>query len=71
MMFQGRYDRARELQKEQNKGKKRAFDETELENVLEKHDTLAMILSALLVFLPTAILALGGICLIGWLFFFR
>ena len=36
---------------------------------LEKNDFLAMVISAFLVFLPTALLVLGGIALIGYFFF--
>lgn len=70
MMFRGKYDRARAFQKEKMKGQQLAAD-VDLEDVLDKHDTLAMILSALLTFLPAALIALGLVCLAGWLFFFR
>ena len=70
MMYRGKYDRARAFQKEQMKGQQMAAD-VDLEDVLEKHDTLAMILSALITFLPAALIALGVICLIGWLFIFH
>lgn len=36
---------------------------------IEKHDMLALTLSALLVFMPIAILILGLFALIAWLFF--
>ena len=71
MMFRGKYDRARALQKEQMKGRQMAADVDGLEGMLEKHDTLAMILSALLTFLPAVLIALGLICLVGWLFIFH
>ena len=71
MMFRGKYDRARAFQKEQMKGRPRAADADDLEGMLEKHDTLAMILSALLTFLPVALIALLLICLAGWLFIFH
>ena len=70
-MFRGKYDRVRAFQKEQMKGRQLASDADDLEGQLEKHDTLALILSALLTFLPAALIALGLICLIGWLFIFR
>ena len=70
-MFRGKYDRARAFQEEQMKGRQLASDVDDLEGQLEKHDTLALILSALLTFLPAALIALGLICLIGWLFIFR
>ena len=70
MMYRGKYDRARAFQKEQMKGQEMAAG-VDLEDVLEKHDTLAMILSAMITFLPAALIALGVICLIGWLFIFH
>ena len=51
MIFQGRFERARKLQQEQIKGIERAYDDENLSDKLEKNDTLAMILSALIVFL--------------------
>lgn len=36
---------------------------------IEKHDMLALTLSALLIFMPIAILILGLFALIAWLFF--
>ena len=71
MMFRGRFDRARALQKEQMRGRDLAYDDEDIESKLEKHDTLAMILAALLTFLPATLIALGIICLAGWLFLFR
>lgn len=71
MLFQGRYDKARKLQKERMEGRERAFDDESLADKLEKHDTLALILSALLVFLPAALVVLGVISLIGYLFVAR
>lgn len=70
-MFRGRFERARALQKEQMKGRDLAYDDANIEDKLEKHDTLAMILAALLTFLPAALIAIAVICLIGWLFLFR
>ena len=71
MIFQGKYDKARALEKERMEGKKRAVDEEDLESKLEKNDVLAMILSALLVFLPAALIVLGILALVGYLFFFH
>ena len=70
-MFRGKYERARAFQQEQMKGQKLAVDEEDLENVMEKNDTLAMILAGLLTFLPAALIALAIICLAGWLFIVR
>jgi hypothetical protein len=71
MIFQGRYDKARKLQQEQMNGRERAYDDDTLADKLEKNDTLAMILSALLVFLPAALAVLGVVSLIGYLFVVR
>ncbi len=70
MMFRGKFDRARAFQKEQMKGQQTAAD-VDLEDVIEKHDTLALILSALITFLPAVLIALVLICLAGWLFIFH
>ena len=71
MMYKGKYDRARDFQKEQMDGRDLAYDDENIEDKLEKNDTLAMILAALLTFLPAALIALGLISLIGWLFVIR
>ncbi len=71
MMFRGKYDRAHAFQKEQMKGRSLACDDENIEDKLEKNDTLAMILAGLITFLPAALIALGLICLAGWLFIFH
>ena len=71
MMYRGKFDRAHAFQKEQMRGRDLAYDDENISDKLEKNDTLAMILAALLTFLPAALIALGIICLIGWLFIFR
>ena len=71
MMFRGRFDRARALQKEQMQGRDRAYDDVDIEEKLEKNDTLAMVLAALITILPAALLAIGIMLLVGWLFLFR
>ena len=71
MIFQGRYERARKLQQEQMQGRDRAFDDETLADKLDKKDTLAMILSALAVFLPAALVFLGVISLVGYFFIVR
>ena len=58
-MFRGRFDRARAFQKEQMQGRDLAYDDVDIEDKLEKHDTLAMVLAALLTILPAALLAIG------------
>ncbi len=71
MLFEGRFNKARQLQKEAMEGKERAFDQENLSDLLEKNDTLALILSALITILPVALLALGVISLLGYLFVVR
>lgn len=71
MLFQGRYEKARRLQQERLNGRERAFDDETLSDKLEKKDTAALIISALLVFLPAALLVLGIVSLIGYLFVVR
>ena len=71
MIFQGRYEKAQALLRERMKGRPLAADEDDLENQLEKHDTLALILSALIVFVPAALIVLGVISLIGYFFIIR
>ena len=71
MIFQGRYEKARKLQQEQMEGRERAFDDEMLEKKLEKGDTLAMILSALAVFVPAALVFLGIVSAIGYFFIAR
>ena len=71
MLFEGRFNTARKLQQEAMEGKERAFDQENLSDLLEKNDTLALILSALITILPVALLALGLISLLGYLFVVR
>ncbi len=71
MLFQGRYEKARRLQQERLNGRERAFDDETLSDKLEKKDTAALIISALLIFLPAALLVLGIVSLIGYLFVAR
>ena len=71
MIFQGKYDRARKLQKERMGDAPRALEQENLSDKLEKGDTLAMILSALLVFLPVALVFLLAIAAAGYFFIAR
>ena len=71
MIFQGRFEKDRKLLQQRMQGRKLAADEDDLENQLEKGDTLAMILSALMVFLPAALIVLAVISLIGYFFIVR
>ena len=71
MVFRGRYEKAMALLKEKQRGKELAFEDENLADKLEKNDTLALILSALLVFGPAALLVLGLVSLIGYFFVIR
>ncbi|MBR3019468.1 MAG: hypothetical protein IKH57_20715 [Clostridia bacterium] len=71
MLFQGRFEKALNRLREKQQGRERAFDDENVADKLEKNDTLALILSALLVFLPAALLVLGLVSLIGYLFVVR
>ena len=71
MMFRGRYDKAMARLKEKQQGKEMAFEDENLADKLEKNDTLALILSALLVFVPAALLVLGLVSLVGYFFVVR
>ena len=71
MLFERRYDKQMERIKKQNDGKKRVADEENIQGMLEKHDTLALILSALIVILPVALLFLLAISAIGFFFIVR
>ena len=71
MLFQGRFEKALERLRQKQQGKERALEDENLADKLEKHDTLALFLSALLVFLPAALLVLGVVSLIGYFFVVR
>ncbi|MFG6382723.1 MAG: hypothetical protein K1V96_00495 [Lachnospiraceae bacterium] len=71
MLFQKKVDRALEKLHEESDSAKaeRELDFQEEQVPLEKHDFLAMIIAAFLVFLPIAAVILGAIALIGYFFF--
>lgn len=71
MIFRGRYDRARKLQQEKMQGRERAYDDDQLGSKLEKGDTAALIISALITILPVALIVLGVLALVGYLFVVR
>ncbi|MBQ4620009.1 MAG: hypothetical protein IJB25_09085 [Clostridia bacterium] len=57
--------------KQKNEGAKRTVDEENIQGMLEKNDTLAMILSALITIVPVALLFLLAICAAGYYFILR
>ena len=71
MIFGGKFDRARKLQQEKMEGRERAYDDDGIGSKLEKGDTAALIISALITFLPVALLTLGVLALVGYLFVMR
>lgn len=73
MMYEKRLERARKLQREQ-RGLEEEYNgeklyEPSLEDELEKGDMAALVVSAILTFLPIAIVALVGMILLACLFF--
>ena len=71
MIFRGRYDRARKLQQEKMQGRERAYDDDQLGSKLEKGDAAALIISAMITILPVALIVLGVLALVGYLFVVR
>lgn len=74
ILFQRKYDRARAFQKEQRKkreGKNAGRDDVEMADLLEKGDTFALILSALLTIVPVALVVLAVLAAAGYFFIVR
>lgn len=71
MIFERKYERARNLQKERMGDAPRALEDENLAEKLEKHDALAMILSALITIVPVALLFLLIVVGIGYFFMVR
>ena len=71
MLFQKRVDRAMRYQKEQNEAAELKKPTEEDKDAVSKKDLLAMILSAMLVILPVAILVLLGIAFGCYFLFFH
>lgn len=70
MIFRGRFNKQIQNIREKNQDR-RAYDENDIRNILEKNDVLAMIISAMLVILPAAIAVLVVVSLIGRFFVVR
>ena len=70
MLFQRKVNRALKKLHEESQAAQGDMDFQEQEEglPLEKNDFMAMVISAFLVFVPAALLVLGGILLIGYLF---
>ena len=71
MLFQQRVARAMRYQKERNEAAEQKTPTEEDKNAVSKKDLLAMILSAMLVILPVAILVLLGIAFGCYFLFFH
>ena len=71
MLFQKRVDRAMRYQKERNEAAEQKKPTEEDKDAVSKKDLLAMILSAMLVILPVAILVLPGIAFGCYFLFFH
>ena len=71
MLFQKRVDRAMRYQKERNEAAEQKKPTEEDKDAVSKKDLLAMILSAMLVILPVAILGLLGSAFGCYVLFFH
>lgn len=61
------FDKFRRLKKPDPEAEQKLRDEIEEMGGLDKKDIPAMLISAMLVFLPVAIIMLGLVCLAAWL----
>ncbi len=66
MIFQPKYERAMKHLKEQTGESPKALEDENLSDKLEKNDALAMILSALIVILPVALIVLLLVSAVGY-----
>ena len=66
MIFQRKYERAVKHLKEQTGESPKALEDENLSDKLEKNDTLALILSALIVFVPAALVILLIVAGVGY-----
>ena len=66
MMFK----RIKWLKKPNKEAEEQLREDIANEGGLDKKDLPAMILSAMIVFIPVALVVLVALCLISWLFFF-
>ncbi len=71
MIFHRKYEKLREFEQEQLGGSPKALEDENLADKLEKNDTKALIVSALITIVPAALLFLGIVVGLGWLFMFR
>ena len=74
ILFERKFERARKFQREQNEARKSdctGRDDLELTDVMEKGDTLAMIIAGLITILPAAIVTLVILAEAGYFFIMR
>lgn len=71
MIFRRKYDKQMNTLKEKNEASPKALEDDELANKLEKGDVPAMIISALIVFLPAALIFLLIAVGVGYFFVAR
>ena len=71
MIFQRRYDKQMQHVREQRGESETLAERSKLENVLEKGDVPAMIISALMVIVPVCLLVLIVVSLAGYFFIAR
>lgn len=74
ILFERKFERARKLQKEKNAARRsdcNGRDDLELTDVMEKGDTLAMIVAGLITILPAAIVTLAILAAAGYFFVVR
>lgn len=71
MIFQRKYDKQMKDLQEKNAASPKALEDDELGNKLEKGDVSAMIISALIVLVPAALLFLLAIAGFGYFFIAR
>ena len=71
MIFRRKFDKQMNNLKEKNEASPKALEDDELANKLEKGDVPAMIISALIVFLPAALIFLLIAVGVGYFFVAR
>ncbi len=71
MIFERKYERARNLQRERMGNAPLALEDENLAEKLEKKDLPALIISALITIVPAALLFLGIAVGLGYLFMVR
>ena len=71
MIFQRKYEKQMKGLKEKNEASQKALEDDELANKLEKGDVPAMIIAALIVIVPAALVFLLAVAAFGFFFIAR